>query len=376
MSNFDYLPNRSNTGSEKWDKYRGTDIIPLWVADMDFVSPPCISEAIINVAQFGVFGYSLPKESCEEAFKSYVRKRHDITPGPRELHWLPGLVCALHAVCRAYTKPGDEVITFTPIYPPFLYAPINSGAKTVQVPLNEESWRPDMDALRNAISDRTKILLLCNPHNPVGICFTEDELKEIADICLAHNIILCSDEVHCDLILNKDSQHVSITKISEEIAQQSVTLMAPSKTWNIAGLGCSIAYIPNETLRRKFIRECRGKIPDANLIGLTAAEAAYREGESWRLELIKYLNGNLNLIEQFVEKHSNKIKMQRPDATYLAWLDFRNSGLVNPAKELEAMGVGLSDGKDFAFKGFMRLNFGCPRSLLKEALNRIEKCLS
>jgi cystathionine beta-lyase len=343
---------------------------------MDFISPPAISEALIEAAQFGVFGYSIAKESCAEAFISYVNEHHGITPKASELCWLPGLVCALHAVCRAYTNPGDEVITFTPIYPPFLYAPVNSGLKTVRVPLDEHNWRPNMQVLRKAITKRTKVLLLCNPHNPVGICFTKDELSEIADICLENNILLCSDEVHCDLILNSKSNHISISTISEKIAQQSVTLMAPSKTWNIAGLGCSIAYIPNEKLRKKFIRECRGKIPDNNLMGLAAAEAAYNDGETWRLELISYLNNNLIMIEEFVNEHAAKISLQKPDATYLAWLDFRKSGLQNPAKDLENAGVGLSDGKDFGLPGFMRLNFGCPKELLIRALKRIEKCLS
>jgi cysteine-S-conjugate beta-lyase len=376
MTNFDYLPDRHNTGSYKWDKYKNTEIIPLWVADMDFVSPPCISEALIESAQFGVFGYSEATESCAQAFIDYVDKHHQIKPRSKELFWLPGLVCALHAVCRAYTNPGDEVITFTPIYPPFLYAPGNSGAKTIEVALNPETHRLDMNALLNAINEKTKVLLLCNPHNPVGICFTQEELTEIANICLKHNIVLCSDEVHCDLILDPQSKHHSIATISPEIAQQSVTLMAPSKTWNIAGLGCSIAYIPNDTLRRKFIRECRGKIPETNISGLVAGEAAYRDGEPWRLEVLDYLRGNLELITDFVEQSQGKVRMQKPAATYLAWLDFRQSGLANPAKDLEAAGVGLSNGKDFGSEGYMRLNFGCPRSLLKEALKRLGNCIN
>ncbi|MDD7983716.1 PatB family C-S lyase [Lentisphaera marina] len=376
MTNFDYLPNRHNTGSYKWDKYKNTDIIPLWVADMDFVSPPCISEALIESAQFGIFGYSEATESCSQAFINYVKEHHQIEPKAQELFWLPGLVCALHAVCRAYTQPGDEVITFTPIYPPFLYAPGNSGAKTVEVPLDPKTHRPNMDLLRSVINEKTKVLLLCNPHNPVGICFSKEELADIAKICLENNIVLCSDEVHCDLVLDTEIKHHSIATISPEIAQQSITLMAPSKTWNIAGLGCSIAYIPNDSLRRKFIRECRGKIPETNISGLVAGEAAYRDGEAWRLELLDYLRGNLKIIMEFVEKHSDKISMQKVSATYLAWLDFRQSGLANPAKELEAAGVGLSDGKDFGFAGYMRLNFGCPRSLLKEALQRISDCIN
>ncbi|WDE96405.1 PatB family C-S lyase [Lentisphaera profundi] len=375
MTNFDYLPDRQNTGSYKWDKYKNTDIIPLWVADMDFVSAPCISEAIIESAQFGVFGYSEATDRCNQTFIDYVHEHHQIKPEARELFWLPGLVCALHAVCRAYTQPGDEVITFTPIYPPFLYAPVNSGAKTVQVPLNENDWRPDMQKLREAITKKTKIILLCNPHNPVGICFSKEELAELAKICLENNIILCSDEVHCDLILDKKQVHHSIATISDEIAQQSITLMAPSKTWNIAGLGCSIAYIPNDSLRRKFIRECRGKIPETNLLGLVAGEAAYRDGEPWRLEVLDYLRENLSRLEDFVQTQQGKITMIKAEATYLAWIDFRKSGLNNPPKYLEAAGVGLSDGKDFGLDGFMRLNFACPKSLLEKALARISDCL-
>jgi cysteine-S-conjugate beta-lyase len=377
MTDFDFLHNRKETGSVKWDYYASRDIIPLWVADADFQSPPCILDALRKTIDFGIFGYSNASKSCSEAFINYTQSRHQLKIEPNEIFWLPGLVCALNAVCRAFAGPSDEILSFSPIYPPFLTSPANSDQISVPVPMDYDgsTWSLNLGTLRQAITPRSKVLLLCNPYNPLGKVFTKEELLEIADICLEHKIIICSDEVHCDLILNPAKKHIPIASLSSEIAQNTITLMAPSKTWNIAGLGCSVAHIPNITLRRRFIKTCNHVVPDPNLLGLIAVEAAYTDGEAWRLELIDYLRANYKLIETFLKKELPQLTLSPLDATYLAWIDFSKSGLTNPPRQLEAAGIGLSSGKPFGRADFMRLNFACPRPLLEKALERLKNCL-
>ena len=377
MTNFDFLHNRKNTGSVKWDHYASRDIIPLWVADADFPSPPCILDALHKTIDFGIMGYSTATKSCTQAFINYTQSHHQLKIEPNEIFWLPGLVCALNAACRAFSEPGDEILSFSPVYPPFLSSPANSGQVSVAIPMDYDgsTWSLNLDTFRKAITPKSKVLLLCNPYNPIGKVFTKEELLEIADICLEHNIILCSDEVHCDLILNPDKKHIPIASLSPEIADITITLMAPSKTWNIAGLGCSVAHITNTALRRRFIKACQGTVPDPNLLGLVAAEAAYKDGETWRLELIDYLRANHNLIESFLKKELPQLTLSPLDATYLAWIDFSKSGLTNPPRQLEEAGIGLSSGKPFGRADFMRLNFACPRPLLEKALIRLRNCL-
>ena len=344
---------------------------------MDFQSPKCINDALQKAVDFGIYGYSHATKSCNETFINFTEEHHQLEIQGNEIFWLPGLVCALNAVCRAFADPGDEILSFSPIYPPFLTSPANSGQTSVPIPMDYDgkNWQLNLDSLRKAITPKSKVLLLCNPYNPIGKVFSSEELSAIADICLEHKIIICSDEVHCDLILNPKKKHLPIASLSEEVAQSCITLMAPSKTWNIAGLGCSIAHIPNPRLRRKFIKACRGTVPDPNLLGLVATEAAYGQGEAWRLELIDYLRGNRDLISDFIETELPQLSVTTVDATYLALIDFTNSGLKKPAKELEDAGLGLSDGTPFGCPGFMRLNFGCSRLLLEKALQRLKNCL-
>ena len=374
---FDTIIDRRHSASIKWDRYQGRDIIPLWVADMDFRSPPAVLEALHARVDHGIFGYTAPPGELTESVISHLKKDYAWTVEPDWLVWLPGLVCGLNVACRAVGALGDAVLTVTPIYPPFMTAPTLAGRTTIKVPLklNGSCWEMDLNALERAIIPRTRLFLLCNPHNPVGRVWTKAELLGLAELAARHDLIICSDEIHAGLILDTDKHHLPFAMLAPEIASRTITLHAPSKTFNIPGLGCSFAVIADQTLRKSFTHTIDGIVPHVNLLGYTATEAAYRYGEPWRRELIAYLRGNRDLVLQAVAAMPG-LHITPVEATYLAWIDTRESGIDTPAHFFEAAGVGLSDGADFGLPGFVRLNFGCPRPLLIEALERMQKALS
>ncbi len=377
-TNFDFdIPvDRSATGSEKWDKYRGRDIIPLWVADMDFRSPPAVIAALHERIEHGVFGYTHPPHGLVEAILNHLERDFGWQIQPEWLVWLPGLVCGLNVLSRTVGEADDEVITFTPVYPPFMSAPTLSQRTTIKVPLQlaEGRWAPDFEALERAITPRTKLLLLCSPHNPVGRAWTRDELQQFAAFAERHDLTIGSDDIHAGLILDEGTRHIPIATLSPEISRRTITLLAPSKTYNIPGLGCSFAVISDLDLRKSFIKAAGRIVPHVNLLGYTAAEAAYRHGEEWRLALLEYLRGNRDLVEEAIGRISG-LSTTHVEATYLAWIDVRATGIENPGRFFEEAGVGLSNGADFDAPGFVRLNFGCARDLLKEALRRMEAAL-
>lgn len=373
---FDEVIDRSGTASEKWDKYRGGDIIPLWVADMDFRSPPAVIAALRERIDHGVFGYTAPPDELAETVVSYLKREYGWDVEPGWLVWLPGLVCGLNVACRAAGSQGDEIITFTPVYPPFMTAPELSGRTSVKVPLrqNNQLWEIDLPALEGAITQRTSMLMLCNPHNPVGRVWTRDELTGLLEMAERHDLIICSDEIHSGLVLDPDKKHIPFAMLSEAAASRSITLNAPSKTFNIPGLGCSFAVISEPSLRRGFKKVMNGIVPHVNLLGYTATQAAYQHGEQWRCELVEYLRGNRDLVMQELGGISG-IALTPVEATYLAWIDVRKNGIEQPVRFFEQAGVGLSDGAAFGLPGFVRLNFGCRRELLAEALGRIKAVL-
>ena len=377
LYDFDTPVERRNTASLKWDKYKGRDIIPLWVADMDFKAPPTVISALHRHVAHGVFGYTLPPNDLLEALMCMLERTHAWTVKPEWVVWLPGLVSGLNIACRAVGKPGDAVITTTPAYPPFLSAPSLSQRTLFTVAHVDDNSKYifDFAGIERSITVRTQMFILCNPQNPTGRVFTHDELLRLARICLGNNIIICSDEIHCDLVLDHDKAHITLSTLDEDIARQTITLLAPSKTYNLPGLGCSLAVIPDKGLRSHFKAAMNGIVPHVNALGLTAALAAYRECEDWRLALIDYLRQNRNLVEDFVASTSG-LSMHHTEATYLAWIDCRNLDVPNPATIFEDAGVGLSDGTDFGTKGFVRLNFGCARRLLVEALGRMGDALA
>lgn len=373
---FNEIIDRGPTASYKWDKYGDRDVIPLWVADMDFRSAPAIIEGLQERISHGIFGYTRAPDNLVKAVVAALRDDYDWTVDPDWIVWLPGVVSGLNVLCRAIGSCGDEVITLTPVYPPFLSAPALAGRALVRVPLHVEGarWTCDMDALERAVSERTRLMLLCSPHNPVGRVWSRDEVAALADFAERHDLILGSDEIHAGLILDEGTPHIPAATVSRGVAARTVTLMAPSKTFNIPGLGCSFAVIQDRRLRVAFCHSMEGIVPHVNLLGYVAAQAAYEKGRSWHIESLAYLRDNRNLVEREIEAMPG-LSMTHVEATYLAWIDARKTGIADPAGFFEQAGVGLSDGVDFGGPGYVRLNFGCPRSLLIEALRRMREAL-
>jgi cystathionine beta-lyase len=376
LFDFDTVVERCGTASLKWEKYKDRDIIPLWVADMDFRSPPAVIRALKQRVECGVFGYTVTPDELTETVIARLRSRYDWRVHPEWLIWLPGLVTGLNVACRAVGKAGDDVMTAVPIYPPFLSAPGYSDRNIVKVEMHEEynHWRFDFDRLENSITRETRLFLLCSPHNPVGRVFSFEELNTLAEICLKHDIVICSDEIHCDLILDDQKSHIPTATLNPDVAARTITLMSPSKTFNLPGLSCAFAVIPDKGLRRSFKQAMAGIVPRVNAAGLTAALAAFSECDDWHAALLDYLRGNLGIVERAVNQMPD-LSIAPVEATYLAWIDMRATGLENPPAVLEKAGVGLQDGVEFDAPGFMRLNFGCPRSLLEEALQRIDRAM-
>lgn len=379
---FDTPLDRRGTDSQKWQKYEGRDVLPMWVADMDFAVPPAVTEALHQRVDHAIFGYARPTKSTIEAVVAMFRERHGWEIQPAWIVWLPGLVVGLNITAQAFAAQSDEVLTLTPVYPPFITAPRNSGRIATQVPfvLNaaERRWEIDWAALERAVTPRTKLFYLCNPHNPLSRVWRRDELLRLGEFCARHNLVLCSDEIHCDLILDPALPHVCTAALSEEIARRTVTLAAPSKTYNIAGLGTSLAIIPDAALRAQFMRAAAGVVAEVTPLGYTACEAAYRHGEPWRQEMLAYLRGNRDLLTDFVVRELPGVTIEAPiEATYLAWLNVSALGLADPVAHFEEHGVGLSDGAFFASRPgrHVRLNFGCTRATLREALRRMKAAL-
>ncbi|MBK9784282.1 MAG: putative C-S lyase [Betaproteobacteria bacterium] len=380
MSIFDTPIDRRHSDSIKWSKYAGRDILPLWVADMDFAAPPAVLDALQQRIAHGVFGYGGAWPSLTESVLTHLETEYSWSIEAEWIVWLPGLVSGLNIACRAV---DGEVLTATPIYPPFLSAPHFSGRRLNRAELacSDGHWHWDKIALKNALTAATRLFLLCHPHNPVGRCWNRAELLDLASFAEENDLIVCSDEIHCGLILDADKRHIPFASLSPEAAKRSITLMAPSKTYNIPGLGCAFAVIPDAGLRRRFQQAMNGIVPHVNVLGLAACEAAYRDCTEWRRELLAYLAGNRDRLTAATQgdflrgavNAGKRVKMSHVEATYLAWIDVRQLGLAQPAAHFEAHGLGLSDGADFGAPGWLRLNFGCPRSTLEEALKRFSK---
>lgn len=387
LYDFDQIIDRRGKLSLKWGKYP-EDVLPLWVADMDFVSPQPVIDALKQRIEHGVFGYPeglylLPDEI--PAFRQTIVDRME-----RLYHWkiepadivpLPGVVTGFNLACHALAGPGAGVLIHTPVYHPILHAAHTTASLSQEYELvcgADSLYEIDFDAFEASFTPQTRMFLLCNPHNPVGRVFRPDELLKMADICLKRKIWICSDEIHCDLVFS-GYQHTPIASLDAEIAQRTITLMAPSKTYNLAGLQCSFAIIPNPELRQQFLQARKGLVPWVNLMGLVAAQAAYQDGDEWLEQVLQYLQGNRDDLYEFVNSQLPGVRMGLPEGTYLAWLDFRSTSVgENPYKFLlEKARVAFNDGATFGRggAGFVRLNFGCPRSILREALNRVREAL-
>jgi cystathionine beta-lyase len=374
--NFDRIIDRRDTASEKWEKYRDTEILPMWVADTDFMSPPAVIEALQQRISHGVFGYTQTPAELNRLVIERMHRLYGWDIAEDWLVWLPGLVCGLNLSCRSLGAEGDSVLAPKPVYPPFMTAPRLSSRQLITVPMQQQGarWILDLDALQAAITADSRLLLFCNPHNPGGTCYRRDELERLAAIAQQHDLAVCSDEIHCDLILQPGVQHLPLASLNSTIEARTITLMAPSKTYNIAGLGCSFAIIPDPELRKTFRRVRRGIVPDVNLLGYTAALAAYRDGDAWNRRQLDYLRDNRDYLVREINRIPG-LHMEPVEATYLAWIDVSAAKLDNPAHFFEQAGVGMSPGRDFGDDRFMRLNFGCPRGLLEEAVRRIRSAM-
>ncbi len=373
MTNFDQAIDRRHTNSFKWDRYSDTNVIPVWVADMDFQAAPPILSALDKITQHGVFGYSRCPDELYQVVIDRLQNRHNWTIKKEWLVFLPGLVPAIGLACRFVGQANDGVIMTTPVYHPFMHETTAAKRQLQKVPmvLVDNRWTVDFKVFEQTITPQTKIFLLCNPHNPGGTVFTKDELQQFADICLKHNVLICSDEIHCDLILDDSKPHISIATLGPEVEQNSITLLSPSKTFNIAGLGCSFAVIPNDELRAKFIQEKAGLMPMIPPYSFEAALAAYRDGDQWHRDLLDYLKSN----HDYLLTEINNLKglsMQPLEGTYLAWIDARKAGFDDYVARLEAAGVGVSPGKMFDGDGFFRLNFACTKATLIVVVERIK----
>lgn len=375
---FDTPVERRHSDSVKWGRYQGRDILPLWVADSDFRSPPAVLEALARRVEHGVFGYGVPGPGLVAAVVETCAREWGWAVEPHWLVWLPGLVSGLNVTCRAVGEPGDGVACFTPIYPPFLKSPALQGRELLTIPLsgdNVAGWGLDRGRLERSLGQGARLLLWCHPHNPVGRVWRRDELELVAEACLARRTVICSDEIHNQLVLEPGARHLPLALLGPEVAARTITLLAPSKAFNVAGLGCALAVIPDDDLRRRFKRAMAGIVPEVNVMGFVAAEAAWTAGADWLAAQNAYLLRNRGLLEREITALPG-VTMPRVEATYLAWLDVRALGLADPAAHFETHGLGLSDGREFAGQGYLRLNFACPRTTLEEACVRLRRAVA
>ena len=383
---FDDAPERRDTFSTKWDRYREgngyRDVLPFWVADMEFRAPEAIVNALRARVDHGVFGYTQIPATLTEATLAFLAERYGWAVEPEWLVWIPGVVPGLNLACAAVGEPGDAVMTAAPVYYPFLSAPENGDRTKIETRLVRagDRWVMDLDEIAARLTATTRLFMLCNPQNPTGRIYDRGELAGLAETLLANDTVILSDEIHAELLLQPGAEHVPIATLSPDIAARTITLMAATKTYNIPGLSCAYAIIPDPTLRRAFRRAGRGLLSGIGPLGFAASEAAYRHGEPWRRQLLAVLRRNEAILREAVAS-TEGLSMTPVEATCLAWIDTREAGLEDPHRFFEDAGVGLSPGPQFggashAGEGFVRFNFGCPRPMLQEGIRRMRAALA
>ncbi|MGG1660234.1 MalY/PatB family protein [Brevibacillus sp. NRS-1366] len=387
MYRFDERIDRQGTNSVKWETnhpdYNGEGMLPLWVADMDFACPPEVTEALIKRASHPIYGYPMKQVSFYQSLQEWIHKRFGITVEESWMTGIPGVVPGLHVAIEAFTAMNDKVLVQTPVYHPFFHAVENRGRQVITSSLVEKAGRYEMnwDDLAQKLSDpRVKLMLLCSPHNPVGRVWTREELERLGTLCVEQGVIVVADEIHADLVYEKGS-HTPYYSLAPELSSQSVTFLSASKTFNLAGLFTSYLLTENHQLLRDFSQTAsKMGYENLNLFGMEATIAAFRHGEAWLTELLVYLRGNAEYLNRCLAKKLPEISMAVPEATYLGWMDFRLLGLsqaeLNKLLRREAK-LGLHDGVTFGSEGegFQRINFGCPRVILEEAMSRLEQAI-
>ncbi|RDI36919.1 cystathionine beta-lyase [Falsibacillus pallidus] len=384
--NFDEQINRQNTSSVKWDALKNVfgkeDLLPMWVADMDFRPPSAVIDALKERLEHGMFGYTFVPDHAAASIQEWVSKRHGWTIDTEWIMYSPGVVPALGMAIQALTEPGDRVLVQSPVYTPFFNMVKENKRELVNCPLvlEDERYKIDFEAFEETIKQDVKMFLLCNPHNPGGRVWTREELVKIAEICKQHEVLIVSDEIHSDLVM-PPHKHVPLASIDPSYGDISVTCIAPSKTFNLAGLQASSMIIPNPHIREKMaaLQKQQGFFT-LNAFGIFGMEAAYRHGEDWLDELLEYISGNIALVEQFIEKEMPEIKVMKPDGGYLIWIDCSRLGLSDEEirdKLINEGNLALEPGTKYGLGGeeFVRMNIACPREMVQEGLDRMKKAL-
>ncbi len=387
MNDFDEVIDRKNGNAEKYTLRKqlfGTeDVLPMWVADMDIKTPSFVTEAVTKRAKEPIYGYEEMPESAYEAQMAWMKELHGLNTEREWMSYSPSVVATINLAIQAFTKPGEKVIYQPPVYAPFFKSITNNEREMVSNPLKRDEkgdYCFDFDDLRSKIDKDTKLLLLCSPHNPVGRVWREEELRELAAICLEHDIKVLSDEIHSDLVY-RPHRHIPFASLSDDVRDITVTAIGPGKTFNVAGLSISTVVIADETMRQQFeTLSQRIHFAEGTVFGHVGFEAAYRHGESWRDELMVYLSTNLQKLEVLVRKYGDRLSMSKPEGTYLAWIDCSKMGLDEKALRsffVEKAGLGLSPGIVFGRegKGYMRLNFAVPIATMDRALLQLDAAL-
>lgn len=377
---FDRIIERRGTDSVKWSRH-GSDVLPLWVADMDFASPQPVIDALKQRVEQGTFGYGVEPPELRGVVQERLRRLYGWEVQPDDLLFLPGVVVGFNLVAKAIGREGDGMLIQPPVYPPFFNVGPNVGRTIQEAPLTlaERGYEIDFDAFEAAITPRTRVFLLCNPHNPVGRVFTRPELERLAEICLRHDLIVCSDEIHQDFVYSGYT-HYPVAALGPEVAERTVTLIAPSKSFNIAGFHCSVAVATDPELRKRLAATGAGLLPNhLGILDYVAGLAAYQQGDEWLAQVVAYLQANRDFLLGYLRDNLPGVSMGKPEGSYLAWLDCRGAGIVGSPAEffLKEAKVALNEGATFGSvgEGFVRLNFGCPRSVLAEALERMKGAL-
>lgn len=387
MNDFDELFDRSDTNAEKYvlrkRLFGREDVLPMWVADMDIKTPSFVRDAIVRRAEEPIYGYEMMPDSAFEAQITWMKRVHGVTIKREWMSYSPSVVATINLAIQAFTKPGDKVVYQPPVYSPFFKSIANNGRQLVSNPLRRDEvgdYRFDFEDLRAKIDKDTKLLLLCSPHNPVGRVWRREELQELADICLEYDIKVLSDEVHADLVYHPH-KHIPFAALDDAVRDITITAIGPGKTFNVAGLSISTLVIANETMRQQFARVYeRVHLAEGTVFGHVGFEAAYREGLRWREGLLEHLSNNVGRLESVIKQHQDKIKMRRPEGTYLAWMDCRKMGLSESESRrffIEKAGLGLSPGVLFGREGqgFIRLNFAVPTAMMQRAVAGLDEAL-
>lgn len=384
--NFDKILNRKDSNSVKWNmpemEYGDDDILPMWVADMDFKSADEILAALKEPIKHGVIGYNILPDSFYESIINWLLKKYNWKVEKEWISFIPGIVPGISVATNEFTEEKDEILIQPPVYHPFYRVAENNNRKIIEnkLKVNEEQYEMDFQDMKEKITSKTKLAVLCSPHNPVGRVWTKDELEEFSNICIENDIIIVSDEIHSDLVY-EGNKHIPTASISEEIAMNTITLMAPSKSFNIPGLFASVAIIPNMDIRDKFKKRLeKWELTNANTFSVAGFTAAYDHGEKWLKEAMKYIEENADYAVEYINENIKGVRTYKPEGTYLLWLDF--NGLGKTPEEINELLINkgkimLNNGEIFGpgGEGFFRLNIGCPRKTLKDGLKRIKKAV-